>query len=474
MACEDNDTITAISTPPGQGGIGIVRLSGQGSFDLVHRIFKPMAKQKEMERTGFVNNFNPCPRKLYYGYIVDETGKELDEVLVSFMPAPHTYTREDVVEINAHGGMIPLGNILRLTMRKGARLAEPGEFTKRAFLNGRIDLVQAESVLALINARTERGAYSALKGLKGFISREFEELRQELLDLRSIIAVDADFPLEDVDTSDYNELRERITLVRDKAISLQQRSTQGRILQDGLKTIIAGKPNVGKSSLYNYLLGEERAIVTDVPGTTRDLLTDYVNIKGVPLCLIDTAGLHRQGDMIERIGMDYSRRAMETADLILFMVDLSRNFDQEDLWIYENLPRAEDRSILLIGNKIDCVRKETPVTVEKYFPGNQMLEISVLTGEGLDNLKEAIVNTTFWGKPGGVETVLVMAERQAALVEEIVAHLEDAVAALAKNLPLDLVDIDLQHVYRRIRIILGESVPTDILDHIFKNFCLGK
>ncbi len=473
MPDELSDTIVAISTPPGEGGIGIVRMSGIASFTVARRIFARVVKGKKIIRSS-EENYVPRKRQLYYGYIIDEENIELDEVLVSFMPAPHTYTCEDVVEINAHGGIVPLGNILKLIMGMGVRLAEPGEFTKRAFLNGRIDLMQAESVLSIINAKTARGLYSSLQGLKGFLSREIEAMGNELLSLRAVIEVDADFPLEDAETVDYCQLRERLIKLRDQAVSLCRRSTQGRILQEGLKTVITGKPNVGKSSLYNYLLQEERAIVTDVPGTTRDLLTSYVNLKGIPLRLMDTAGLRRHGDEVENIGMDYSRRAIAAADLIIFILDLSGAIDEEDIWIFENLPHTDGQELIMVGNKIDRERKVTDVALKKHFPGKRIIKASIVTGSGMEDLEDAIVDRVFTGQVRGEEGALVMVARQAALIEELVSTLEEAVSAMAQTLPLDLVAIDLQQAYRKLQNLLGDALPADTLDHIFSNFCIGK
>ncbi len=473
MPDEFSDTIVAISTPPGEGGIGIVRMSGSASFAVARRIFARSVKGKKIIRS-IEENYVPRKRRLYYGYILDEDNKELDEVLVSFMPAPHTYTCEDVVEINAHGGIVPLGNILKLIMGMGVRLAEPGEFTKRAFLNGRIDLMQAESVLSIINAKTARGLYSSLQGLKGFLSREIEEMSKELLSLRANIEVDADFPLEDVETVDYCQLRERLIKLYDKAVSLCRRSTQGRIMQEGLSTVITGKPNVGKSSLYNYLLQEDRAIVTDVPGTTRDLLTSYVNLKGIPISLMDTAGLRRNGDQVENIGMDYSHRAIAAADLIIFMLDLSSPIDEEDIWIFENLPHTDGQELIIVGNKIDRELKVTDDALKKHFPGKRIIEASIVTGRGMEDLEDAIVNTVFSGQVGGEEGALVMAARQAALIEGLVTTLEDAVSAMTQTLPLDLVAIDLQQAYVKLQNLLGEELPEDMLDNIFSNFCIGK
>ncbi len=469
-----DDTIVAVSTPPGEGGIGIVRMSGPDAFTIARGIFARARKNKKIIRIC-EENFVPQKRRLYYGYILNEAGREMDEVLISFMPAPYTYTCEDVVEINAHGGIIPLGNILNLIMGMGVRLAEPGEFTKRAFINGRIDLVQAESVLAVINAKTSQGLQSSLLGLKGYLSREIKEMSDELLSLRAAIEADSDFPLEDVEMVDYGLFRERLANLRDKAASMHRRSKKGRILQDGLQTVIVGKPNVGKSSLYNYLLKEERAIVTNIPGTTRDLLTDYVNINGVPLKLVDTAGLRRDGEEVEKIGMEYSRKAITTADLIIFMLDLSAAVDEEDMWIFKNLSHnGKGKGLIIVGNKIDRGIKVTEEVIERNFPGYGVIKTSVATGKGLDKLEQAIMDMVFTGQTGGDEGALVMAARQGALIEKLVSGLEDAVTSLNNNLPLDLVSIDLQQAYGQLQNLLGEELPADTLDYIFSNFCIGK
>jgi len=280
--------------------------------------------------------------------------------------------------------------------------------------------------------------------------------------------------LEDTEAVDYCQLRERLIRLRDKALSLSRRSTQGHILQEGLKTVIAGKPNVGKSSLYNYLLQEDRAIVTDVPGTTRDLLTSYVNLRGIPLRLMDTAGLRRNGDKVEKIGMNYSRLAIATADLIIFMLDLSGEIDEEDIWIFETLPHADGQELIIFANKIDLERKVTGGALENNFPGKRVIEASIVTGRGMYDLEDAIVNTVFSGQVGGEEGALVMAARQAALIEELVSTLEDALAAMTQTLPLDLVAIDLQQAYAKLQNLLGAELPADTLDHIFNKFCIGK
>lgn len=473
MTADQNDTIVAISTPPGEGGIGIVRMSGSDSFEIAGAIFTRFQKRENKKRIND-EGFIPRSRRLYYGYILDEEDQELDEVLISFMPAPYTYTCEDIVEINAHGGIVPLSNILKLIRRKGVRLAEPGEFTKRAFLNGRIDLMQAESVLALINSRTERGLCSSIQGLKGFLSKEVEEIQAELLHVLAIIEADADFPLEDLELTDDTSFKDSLEQLITKAESLYRRSNQGRILQEGLKTVITGKPNVGKSSLYNYLLKEDRAIVTDVPGTTRDLLSEYINLRGIPLRLMDTAGLRQNGDQIENIGMDFSRRAIAEADLIIFMIDLSVEPDEEDKWIFDNLPHQQGQKIIIAGNKIDQGRMANAEMLKALCPGQQIIAISIKTGEGMEQLEEKIFNTVFSGGVGSEEGTLIMVARQAALIEELVAKLKDAHAAALQHLPPDLVSIDLREAHSILQKLLGKEMTADLLDHIFKNFCIGK
>jgi len=473
LADLNNDTIAAIATPPGQGGIGIIRISGAGSFAVGQLIFVRAGKGENAGKK-FGENYQPKARRLYFGYIVDMEGRELDEVLISFMPAPYTYTCEDVVEINAHGGVVPLGNILKLINGMGVRLAEPGEFTKRAYLNGRIDLLQAESVMAVINARSAKGLYSSMQGLKGSLSRELSQLGEALLGLLAAIAADADFPLDDLQPVDYCRLQERVERLRETGVLLRRRGARGRILQEGLKTVIAGKPNVGKSSLYNLLLNEDRAIVTAVPGTTRDLLTDFINLRGIPLRLMDTAGLRRYGDAVEQIGMEYSRRAIDSGDLILFMVDLAYGIDREDIWVYENLPRGKGQALIVIGNKIDRPRLVTSEALSSFFPEEEVVEISAMTGAGMEDLEEAIVRQTFSGEVGGAEEALVLAARQALILDELVSSLDDAAAALADGYPLDVVAIDLQQAYAKLQNLFGKELPGDLLDHIFRNFCIGK
>ncbi|HHT46071.1 MAG TPA: tRNA uridine-5-carboxymethylaminomethyl(34) synthesis GTPase MnmE [Firmicutes bacterium] len=471
----DNDTIVAISTPPGEGGIGIIRLSGSDSLNICSQIFVPSTYLKKYE-VGKKISFVPVSKKLYYGFIFDEEGKKVDEVLFSYMKAPFTYTREDIVEINAHGGIVCLNNILNLILKKGARLAEPGEFTKRAFINGRIDLVQAESVLSLIRAKTEKGLRAAMHGLEGKLSGEVKRLRHELALILSDIEVDVDFAHEDLDldVGSVNDIRQRLININNSMARLLKKRKQGKILQDGLKTVILGKPNVGKSSLYNYLLREERAIVTEIPGTTRDLLIEYVNLKGVPLKLTDTAGFRKEGDKVEKIGMQYSQKAVEDADLLLFMLDASTGVTDEDRWIYNKFNFKEDQRIIIILNKIDLANQVMENEIGDIFPCDKVVEISLLSGDGLEELEGIIVEMFFSGDLYGEEGVLVLEARQGELIKKAAAHIKDALNALNNGMPLDIISIDLRGALDSLGEITGENLDDDVLGIIFSRFCIGK
>ncbi|NMB35323.1 MAG: tRNA uridine-5-carboxymethylaminomethyl(34) synthesis GTPase MnmE [Firmicutes bacterium] len=473
---EFNDTIVAISTPPGEGGIGIVRFSGNDALAIALKMF--VRKMEREKLPGELQKFFPVPRKLYYGYVLDEQGHEIDEVLFSYMPGPHSYTCEDVVEINAHGGAVPLKNILSLALKKGARLADPGEFTKRAYLNGRLDLVQAESILALIRAKTDKALKAALNGLKGALSSEILTLRADIVSLLAQIEVEVDFSYEDPDleTDLERDFAKKILGLLSKIETLLRRRFQGKILQEGLKTVIAGRPNVGKSSLYNYLIREERAIVTEIPGTTRDLLVEYINVRGVPLKLIDTAGLHPAGDEVEKIGMMFSRKAMEEADLLLFMLDASQEISAEDRWIYRNIYQDGniDPGLIIILNKIDLGLRITRENVEDVFPGHPTLEISLREGSGLEKLEDTISKMVFSGEAVAEGSALLLEARQEELLKKAQTCVEDAYNAYIKKIPPDLISIDLRQAGQYLGEIIGEEISEDILEHIFGQFCIGK
>lgn len=473
---DPEETIAAISTPPGEGGIGIVRLSGKDALNISLKIFVRKDKRKETSNKSFFLR----ARKLYYGYVLDGQGNEIDEVLLSFMPGPHSYTCEDVVEINAHGGAVVLKNILRTVLDKGARLAEPGEFTKRAYLNGRLDLVQAESVLTLIKAKTDKALHGALLGLKGSLSDEIKALRAELISLLGQIEVEVDFAYDDPD------LERELEGARDSALKIEnmlsninlllQKRFQGKILQEGVKTVIAGRPNVGKSSLYNYFLREERAIVTDIPGTTRDLLMEYINVQGVPLKIIDTAGLHLNGGEVEKIGMELSRRVLAEADLILLILDASRGISTDDRWIYHNIEQegSPGANLIIILNKIDLKQRISPQEVKEAFPGRLVLETSLENGAGLSKLEEAIGEMVYSGMIVAEESAFIMEARQEELLKKAKVNLEEAREAFNSNIPLDLISIDLRRAKKHLEELLGQEVGEDVLENVFQKFCIGK
>ena len=473
MQCE-KETIVAISTPPGEGGIGIVRMSGSEAFEIGLEIFAAVSGKG---KTGRKKLLSPADKKLYYGYVIDEEGKEIDEVLISFMKAPYTYTREDIVEINAHGGIVPLRNILKLIIKKGARLAEPGEFTKRAYLNGRIDLLQAESVLSIIRAKTDKALKSAIQSLKGALSGEIVKIRDAIINILAEIEVDVDFSHEepDLQNENYQNISQRIKHLKERIELLLKKKERGVILQEGLKTVITGKPNVGKSSLYNYLIREDRAIVTEIPGTTRDILIEYINIGGVPLKLIDTAGLRKNGDKVEKIGIEISKKAMKDADLLLFLIDAATGLTTEDRWIYEQIPPENRGNVIYVLNKIDLKKELNIEMIKKEFCSQKVIETSLVTGEGLEQLEEAIMEKVFSGElmdeEGGA---LFMETRHGELLSRARKSMQDAVRALEENYPLDIISIDLRQVQQCLGQLLGEDTAEDVLDNIFQRFCIGK
>ena len=465
------ETIVALSTPPGEGGIGIVRMSGPDSLQIASNIFIPGGKK------GKESNFVIIPRRLTYGHIIDEDGNIIDEVLICYMPAPHTYTREDIVEVNAHGGALILKTILQLLIKKGARLAEPGEFTRRAYINGRIDLVQAESILSIVNAKSFHALKAAQQNLKGLLSTQIKEITWKLNEILAEIEAGLDFYQDDLEdeVTSYEVIMERVKELISVMEQLQEKSRKGRILQDGLKTVIVGRPNVGKSSLYNYFLGEERAIVTEIPGTTRDLLAEYVKLKGIPLRIIDTAGIHKKGEQhpVEKIGIRFSKKAIQEADLLLFLLDASSGITEEDIWIYKNLPDKKD-ALLFVINKIDLDDKIDVNVFKEIFQSDSLVKLSVKTGEGITKLEEKIENYVFSGETGAGESTLVLQLRQGELISRAKHYLQNAFNSMENNMPLDIIIIDLKMVQDILAEFLGENIQEDLLDNIFGKFCIGK
>lgn len=468
------DTIAAISTPPGHGGIGIVRISGSNAQKIAGRIFLP-AKKNEPDKLTH--------RRIVYGHIVDPGSNEtIDEVLISVMKAPHTYTREDIVEINCHGGPVPLRRILELVLASGARLAGPGEFTQRAFLNGRIDLAQAEAVIDMINALTEEGRKAAARQLSGGLSRKLEALREDILMLTALVEAHIDFPEEDIGTLSLEDMKDRAANIKQTLKKLIDSSRYGIILREGLKTAIIGRPNVGKSSLLNALLEHDRAIVTEMPGTTRDVIEEYLNISGIPVKIMDTAGIRDVENIAEKEGVRRSLMAMQDADLVLLVLDGSERLHDTDR---ELISKAFGKNAIFVINKTDLREKIDPEAIFENFssekrgqegrPGNAplVIRISARSGTGLDKLKIAIAGTVA-DRPaeGTMDTVTNM--RHVRAIQKAHASVVSFIKAARKGASPELLSVDLHDALSSIGDIIGTTTPDDILNRIFSSFCIGK
>ncbi len=455
------NTITAISTPVGEGGIGIIRLSGPEAFNIGREIFSPKREGEEYPRS----------HRLYYGFIKDEEGDILDEVMVSFMRAPITYTKEDIVEINCHSGIMSLRTILKRVLEKGARLAEPGEFTKRAYLNGRIDLSQAESILSLITARSEKALKNAARFIKGDLSPEIKGLRERITVLIAHAEASIDFP-EEVDEIDSGYLRAELDAVGERVHRLYLNAEKGTIFQEGLKVSIVGKPNVGKSSLLNTLIQKQRAIVTEIPGTTRDILEEQLNIKGIPICLIDTAGIRKTCDPVEKMGVIRSREAIVTADLVLLMVDASSGIRDEDLDII-NIIKEEKKKHIVIVNKIDLERVITNEEVSGHLPETKIIELSLKNKEGLEILEDSIASTVEDDRISTGESLMILSLRHKQVLAETLELLREAGTDPDRK-PLEVITEDLKSIEEKLGEITGETASDDLLEQIFSRFCIGK
>lgn len=454
------DTIAAISTPPGEGAISIVRLSGDQAVALANHVFKGANLTKVASHT------------IHYGHIVDPRDhQELDEVMVSVMLAPKTFTREDVVEINCHGGIVATNRILQLLLAVGARMAEPGEFTKRAFLNGRIDLTQAESVMDLIRAKTDQAMKVALTQLDGNLQHLIKNLRQEILQVLAQVEVNIDYPEYDEEQLTAQMLREKAIQVEHEIDQLLATADQGKILREGLATAIIGRPNVGKSSLLNYLLHEDKAIVTDVAGTTRDVLEEYVNVQGVPLKLIDTAGIHETDDKVEKIGVARSKKALSEADLVILVLDASEALTKEDQQL---LALTAQQKRLIVLNKADLAAQITPATLAAIGVKEDPIVASVKTKVGLTTIETEIKTLFFGGIENQQKDILVSNNRQIGLLQQARASLKQVLSGLDQGLPVDLVQIDMTTCWDKLGEITGESAPDELITQLFSQFCLGK
>lgn len=455
------DTIAAISTPMGEGGIAIVRVSGPDSIPIVDKLFKGKHKLSTVDS-----------HTIHYGHLIDpQSGQTIEEVMVTVLKAPRTYTREDIVEVNCHGGLLSVKKVLELILTQGARLAEPGEFTKRAFLNGRIDLSQAEAVMDLIRAKTDRAMQVALHQVEGRLSKQISQLRQEIIETLAHIEVTIDYPEYDVEEVTLTRLRETCLSVQKEINRLLATAEQGKILREGLKTVIIGRPNVGKSSLLNTLIQENKAIVTDIPGTTRDIIEEYVNVRGVPLRLIDTAGIRETEDIVERIGVDKSREVLKEADLILLVLNYAEALTEEDRQLFELISGMKT---IIIVNKTDLPQKIDLNEVKQLNPQSKLISISIKEEQGIDQLEKAISELYFAGELETEDITYVSNVRHISLLNKANQALNDALAAIEQGMPVDLIQIDIQRAWQLLGEIIGDEVSDSLIDQLFSQFCLGK
>ena len=450
-------TIVAISTAPGIGGIGIIRMSGENSFEILNKIFvtndKPIA--------GYT---------MKYGKIVDEKNVIIDEVLVSYFVAPNSYTRENVCEINSHGGMVVMKKILELCLKNGAILAEPGEFTKRAFLNGRIDLSQAEAVIDIINSKTDKEAKASINQLEGNLSLEIKNIRKDLISMMADIEASIDYPEYDVEEVTTNKVKEVLIKEKDRLIKLEKSFDNGKILKDGINTAIIGRPNAGKSSLLNIMLNEERAIVTSVEGTTRDTIEEYISINGIPLKIIDTAGIREANDEVEKIGVEKAKKIAKESDLIIGIFDISRKMNKED---YEILDILKNKNSIIVLNKIDL--DENNVDMKKVKEINKpIVQISTKTREGIENLYKEIENIIETKEISSDNEIIVTNTRHKSLIIKAMDSVDKSLETIENKMPIDIIVVYVKDILENLGEITGETVTEDIIKEIFSKFCLGK
>jgi tRNA modification GTPase len=455
-----DDTISAIATALGVGSIGVIRLSGPDSLAIVDRIF-----------TGREKPGKDNARKLLYGHILDRKGQPIDEVLAVYMPGPHSYTGEDVCEIQCHGGRQALQEILSLTYQAGARPAEPGEFTKRAFLNGRLDLAEAESVMDIINAKSRQALVAANRGHEGGLSRKVRELRKKLRDLVVQLEAAIDYPEEDIEEVTYDRAAEVLAEGQAAVARLVRQGSAGRILREGLRTAIVGRPNVGKSSLLNSLLQADRAIVSNIPGTTRDIIEEQMTIGGIPLVLTDTAGLRDTEDLVEKIGVERSRAALEDAQLALVVLDGSQPLSGEDRELLRSL---KDRKKLILVNKSDLPQMLDTEGLQREYGSSDVIVLSVKTGEGMEQVEQWLREFVYGEGSDSESSSMTQNARQQDLLEKALRSLEDAMEGARQHLPYDCLTIDLTQTLHDLGEITGEDVPDEIIDEIFAQFCVGK
>ncbi|MGO4942152.1 tRNA uridine-5-carboxymethylaminomethyl(34) synthesis GTPase MnmE [Ruoffia tabacinasalis] len=455
------DTIAAIATALGESAIGIVRLSGDEAIEIASKIFKGK------------NLNNVDSHTINYGHIIDpETGKVIDEVMVSVLKAPRSYTTEDSVEINSHGGIMAIQRVLEAVLANGARLAEPGEFSKRAFLNGRIDLSQAEAVMDLIQAKTDKAMDASMNQLQGSLSTKIRSLRQEMLDTLAQVEVTIDYPeYDDVEEMSLKQLNETAVHVKEQIQKILHQAQHGRLFRDGINTAIIGRPNVGKSSLLNRLTGLEKAIVTDIEGTTRDTIEEYVNVRGVPLRLIDTAGIRQTDEVVERIGVERSRKVMEEADLVILILNQAQALQEVDIELLE-LTKDQNRIILL--NKQDLEPKLTHADLEPYIQDADLIATSMLEESGIDELEAQIEQRFFSGEIKSGDVNYLLNTRHTQLLRQAISSLDEVLESTEMMLPVDLIQMDFTRAWDLLGEITGDSVQDELLNKLFSQFCLGK
>ena len=449
------ETIAAISTPPGVGGIGIIRISGDNALNVVKRIFK--AKNKSEIK----------PFTIRFGYVVDENQNALDQVLVSYFKSPKSYTGEDVIEINCHGGNVSTREILELVLKNGARLAEPGEFTKRAFLNGKLDLTQAEAVIELINSKSDKESKASYKQLEGLLGAKIKEIKQGIIDLLVDIEANIDYPEYDIEEVRRERIYNVLSTNVSKLETLEKSFESGKILRDGVSTVIIGKPNVGKSSLLNRLVKEDRAIVTEIAGTTRDTIEEYITIRGIPLKLVDTAGIHETDDIVESIGVNKSKKAIDESELVLLMLDATRELSKED---EELLEATKNKNRIILINKIDADKKIN----KDMFKSDKVIEMSTKTLAGIEELEETIEEMFNISELNIENEIVITNVRHKNLIHKAAEEIKNAIVSIKNGLPIDMLSIDLQEALQNLGEITGESISEEVVKGIFAKFCVGK
>ncbi|MBR4944889.1 MAG: tRNA uridine-5-carboxymethylaminomethyl(34) synthesis GTPase MnmE [Peptococcaceae bacterium] len=456
------DTIAALVTAVGESSVGIIRISGPEAVKIAEKIYH-----------GKSDLSNADTHTIHYGYVYDwKQDKKIDEALFMLMRGPRSFTGEDIVEVQCHGGMVVLKQVLQLILLSGARLAEQGEYSKRAFLNGRLDLAQAESIMDIVQAKTDRGVDLALSQLQGSLSGMVKTLRADLLELIAFIQADIDYPDDDIERLSSDQQQERIEHLKAQVSAVLQNAQKGKIIRDGLRVVIAGKPNVGKSSLLNALLGQERAIVTDIPGTTRDVIEEYINLNGIPLKIVDTAGIRETDNIVEQIGVDKAQQFMKNADLILYVVDAVQGITEQDSQMMADI---QNQPVVYLLNKSDVgISDDIRQQLRNAIGDAPLLEISAREKIGLEKLEQTITDLFFAGTLEVSNDIMVTNVRHIQILEESLAHMDGFLNGIMMGLSVDFLVIDLQNAWEKLGKITGETVEEDLLDQIFSKFCLGK